>query len=535
MNSTETPSSFFKSSYDQKFHCTQDDRLKELLAESFLESGTDHRLTYDFTSTPSHRLIFEFSLKKSSEKDTYAFFMRFFDIVFLNVFQKYVKLKEASFLLLTHPNQTDGFQIHVMGVEISYDDHIRLCDLIKEASQYEEEELSIYLVCPSSFILPSCEPVPIRLVHVQFEYHQESCVWYSRRLENVVYQHPKVDSFCSKVVNFASFWEKMVSGMVPFPRPNVTYVHFPMRIIEQKRLVNTILFRSYLDEKIYKIHKENILVEGKGSCYDFLKDNSNHIRLIYAAYPILETWYNRFKQTHSKLAYFRDVDMKLRKLCPHLKNEFSPLTTVFKAYERPVYYALYNMLRKKEDVALMREQFPFLSKDLPPVPPLEATELTFDTILYCAYLTGNGTFIGHLGTGYDWIIKSITSLDDLIDNVVWVQRKTYPVVRGPVDKHIPLYLRDPKVYFWDQNTQNWQRMEEPIIDIMDILRWSMEILNIHVKLPPELMKKFQEEKIEDLAYTVLSNTPEKKGHNITESLETYEYNVPEYYFLEDKI
>ena len=529
----EIQSSFVNSSDDQAFQCTHDNHLKQLLAESFLESETDGQFLYDFTSTPTHRLIFEFPLKKSSEKDNYDFFMRFFNTVFLDIFQKYIKLKEASFLLLKHPNQTNGLQIHVIGVEISYDDYNRLCDLMKEACQYEEEDLSVYLECPSSFVLPSCQPMPIRYVHVEFEYHRDNCLCFSRHLESAIYPQSNVNSFCNKMTNFSFIWEEIVRGMIPFPRSNVTYIHFPAKIIEDHKADNTILFQSHLNGKKYTINKANILVEGKGFCYDFMKDNSNHIDLIYAEYPIFETWYNRFKQTHSELTYFGHLDMLLRQYFPHLKGESSPLTTVLKAHERPVYYALYNILIEKKDAILIHEQFPFLSKDLPPVPPPEAAELTFDTIRYCAHLTGTGTFVDHLVTGYEWIIKSIRSLNDLINSVLWIQQRVYPVVREPTDRERP--LENPsKIYFWDPNTENWIHMQDPISNMSDILQRSMEIVNSYDEFPPEFIKIFQDE-LQYLAPRIVYTSPEKIGHNATEPLEMYGHNVPEYYFLEDKM
>ena len=537
----------------QNLKCSDYDLLWGIMDDSLFVSSQDHQRTVDFTYSATHPFILDFTLKNPTEKNTYDFFMRFFDLRFLNTFQKFSNLTEAIFMLGMHPNQTNGMRIHMVGVEISADDYYDVCNLLGRnfeapGSTFEEGDLSVYLDCPTRFSWPSCGEIesnetefkemenlfmPARLVHVQFEYYQENCMWHTYRIKNNLYPQPA--DFLKWISS-----RKLIRDVTHVPR--VTHIHLPARIeygFSRKRWMD---FKSYLNDAFYSILKENVLVEGKNFIYDFIKENSFNIFLHGYQHTVLNNWQGYFQS--QQLTEFHDflwVDIKLRKFCPHLKHEKSPLETVLKAHERPVYYALYNMFFDKESVVQdLHKRFPFLSKDLPAVPPKEAEHLTFDTILYCAYHTGNDTFIDHLRTGYDWIIRTITSMDQLAENIIWVQKKTFPIVVG-VDRKVSNFSSIPgpqKVFWWDLFTQNWKEMDEPILNIMDIVRWSMEILNTDSELPTKLTKEFDEEWIEKTAQIVFSQAKEKgemKGHDIPEAFVTYGHNVPEYYFLNYEI
>ena len=537
LQSTDSTSCFYITRGTDKLICIDYDKFRDKLVESLYDSDNDYGYSLDSRFNPVHSLIFQAIVVPKTRVNNFDLLMRFVDIIFINVLEKHVGLPEITLILAMPRNKCGGLRIYVLNVKIYHDDYIELWQAIRKMSHYRENGVSVSLNCPSRFYFPASGPendslyVPVCLKRVRFGYFQENDVWHSRKIENVFFQQQENENFFDHIVCHPAAWKDVARSMMPFPQTTAVHLHYPTKIVPGKDSNSIAEFTSSLNEFSYSIVKENSLTkicEGGIYCYEFLLQNTPYIDNFTCRYnQVLNIWFNRFHASESSLINCKEIDQKLRKMCPHLNEIPSPLEAVIKAFERPVYYALYNILK---DETLIRQQFPTLSADLHI--PKESSRLTFNTILYMAYQLGATesklSRFTQVGMGWDWILKSITTMDQMKDYILFLQQKHFPIVKGP-----------EKRYFWDAVFQKWVEIKNLDEDLENVLCYTVDMMVYfpgynciqgHVR---DALKKdsIWMKSLLNLMRANLENSEITIGNGMTESFMLYGQNVPEYYFF----
>lgn len=445
---------FYRKLDGQKFLCTDYTQLTRLLAKSLIESDLNHYLLCDWTYCSSHTLIFDIDVKTDKSKkqwNTTSHLMRYFDLVFLDAFEKHLAscLPTVTLLLSMRRDGSGGLHVHCPGIDISHDDYIHLCDLMREDCYAEEHDVVITLDCPSNMCLLACDKphkssknddppglyVPVRLVRVQFHpcFDERDKAWRSRKVDRLVLYDPCDSAVEPRSLN-ESLFEKikhcvtrdlcieLAGFMMPIGCPHETNsilltfltesfsFHDRNCVAEFTSFANThhYLHKTRLERKVKKLDEESA-----SYCYRLLKYHSESMEDFQPFNRVLRTWYKRFcsrKQNEKEIGKFQLIDRYLRKKCVHLRNEDSPLLTILMdsnaRYFLPVFFALCNEMKKKHhlgtiDVVTILQKILFEPDDSDTSYPImkeilsrfehgeslpeASNHLTLDTILYCGF------------------------------------------------------------------------------------------------------------------------------------------------------
>lgn len=444
---------FYRKLDRQNFLCTDYTQLTRWLAKSLFESNQNHYLLCDWTYCSYHTLIFDIDIeaeKLKKHRNTTSILMRYFDLVFLNVFEKHLAscLPAVTLLLSMRRDGSGGLHVHCPGINISHDDYIHLCSLMRDACHAEEDGVVIKLDCPSNMFLVACDKphkssktddppglyVPVRLLRVQFQpcFDERDKVWRSRKVYHSILFNPcdTVVEPCSlneslferiehcltrdRCIELAGFMmpiecpHEMESILLTFSTDSFSF-HDQNCVAEFTSFANTqhYLHKTRLERKVKKSNEESA-----SYCYRLLKYHSESMEDFRPFNRVLKTWYKRFcnpTRNEKQIGKFQSIDRYLRKKCAHLRNEESPLLTILMDsdayYFLPVFFALCNEMKKKylktKDVVAILQEILFeannsdrsypIMKDIlsrfehgEPLP--EASKhLTLDTIVYCAF------------------------------------------------------------------------------------------------------------------------------------------------------
>lgn len=511
----------------QNYLCTDYMQLTRLLAKSLPESKTNHYLSCDWTYCSYHRLIFDIDIETDTPKknlNTSSLLMRYFDLVFLNAFEKHLAscLPSVTLLLSMRRDASGGLHVHCPGVDISHDDYIHLCRLMSDECRAEEDDVLITLDCPSSMTLVACDKphkssdpspglyVPVRLLRVNFQsyFDERDKVWRSRKVDQFTLHDPCVHTDAESPSLNELLFERigdclafeLSSFMMPIGYPHETDSTLLTYSIESfsfhdRNCVAT--FTSFANTHHY-LHKtrlmkkvKNLNEENASYCYRLLKYHSESMIDFLPFNRVLKTWYKRFsnnrKGNEKQVGKFQLIDRYIRKKCVHLRDEDSPLLTILMdsdaCYFLPVFFALCNEMKKRHlcgtsDVVSMLQNtvleaesssdrvYPIMKEILSRFEhgeslPEASNRLTLDTILYCAFHAVPRKTREGLFTKY--IGLGWEFIFELIDTVSEMEKCLLFVQKRyfPIVKGIDPLSKQQNLYVWDPFlSSQWNAMED---------------------------------------------------------------------------
>lgn len=389
---------FYRKLDGQNFLCKDYTQLTRLLANSLFESNINHNLLCDWTYCSYHTLIFDIDIKTDTlekYRNTTSLLMRYFDLVFLNVFEKHLAscLPIVTLLLSVRRDGSGGLHIHCPGIQISHDDYVHLCGLMRDACHSQEDDVEIELDCPSNMCLVACDKpykssktndpppglyVPVRLFRVRFQpcFDERDKVWRSRKVDRLTLYdtcgtflelHSLNESVFEKIEHYLTRdrWIELVRFMMPIACPQeknsilLTFSTESLSFHDQNCVAEFTSFAN-THHYLYKTRlerKDGHLNEDSASyCYRLLKYHSESMEDFQSFNNrVLKTWYKRFcnrKRNEKQIGQLQSIDRYLRKKCIHLRNEESPLLTILMDmnayYFLPVFFALCNEMKKKQ-------------------------------------------------------------------------------------------------------------------------------------------------------------------------------------------
>lgn len=507
---------FYRTSDGQKFLCKDYTRMTRLLATSLFESDLNHNLLCDWTYCSYHSLVFDIDIKTDTSKNhrnTTPRLMRYFDIVFLNAFEKYLAscLPIVTLLLSVRRDGSGGLHVHCPGIDISHDDYVHLCGQMRDACHTQEDDVVIELDCPSNMCLVACDKphkssndppglyVPVCLVRVQFQpcFDERNRIWRSRKVDRLTLCDTCDSQSEPCSLNESLFesiehcltrdrWIEMVRFMMPIGCPQETnsillmYSTESLSFHDQNCVAE---FTSFADTHhyLYKTRLERIVKylneDSESYCYRLLKYHSESMEDFRSFNNrALKTWYKRFCNRNRKekqIGQFQSIDRYLRKKCMHLRKEESPLLTILTdsgaRYFLPVFFALCNEMKKKQlgikDVVKTLLKLLFEMDDpatsYPKIKeilsryehgeslPEASCHLTLDTILYCAF----NAVPRKTKEGLFWIYIGLgwEIIFELIDTVSEMEKCLLFVQKlfFPIIKGLDPISKKQKLYAWD--------------------------------------------------------------------------------------
>lgn len=475
----------------------------------------DNPLYVDWTHVPIHPLIFDIHLRNPHQNHTVPLLLHYFQHIFLPVLEKYVCLPTLAILLAVRRPCPSGMHLHLLNLHVSHDDYTHLCGLMELECRYEASDCIITLECPSTlFLVASDTPLysPTHLFQVK-------------------------PTFCK-----ISLPEHSFDLMMPFPQKEGQTVAFSTRILPRESSYEKAVahFKSGINLRDYVLVKDLPLAPGPASwCFSFFQNQSRFLQSLSSPrHRVFSTWYERFSPRSEDTGIFEPFDQYLIQRCPHLKHVSSPLRHILASPELclPVYFALCNEMQNcydPETIAdhLMQIQPDFRSLVKPP--PAESSQLTLETMVYCAFKCSQDLPLLEMGRGWDWILEATQTFSELKQHLCGIQQRFFPIVKG-----------SNQLYSWDPLIDQWVELEDVqhMETVLQFILRCMMYFEGFEKLPLFLQRKIQkpldwieswvkaiENDLEDSETIVFHSFPR------TTLADYYGLNVPEYYFFDESL
>lgn len=485
------------------------DSLTRTLATSLLTSDYNHQLFIEWTYCPSHPLIFDIDVLNPQRVHTLPLLLHYFHHQFLPTLRRYYPFTTLDILLAMRRQQTSGMHIHLLHVQLSHDDYVHLCELMKPECHDQVSDCVVTLDCPSTMCLVASDKPK-----------GQGGLYVPTHLFRVEGHHTVVHTFQGKALM------EMVCQMMPLPKQHALTVAFRTRIAAQAS-DGVAHFTSCVNQQDYVLCKDHRL-EPRPIAFSlaFFQQQARFLKPFQAPQNrVLRTWYKTFSACRNGQGIFSSIEERLLRQCPHFQDG-RPLSHLLASPDLclPVYYTLCHLLQPRYNPETVAERLRRLVPDFPTrvkTPPVESSRFTWHTMVYCAFkVAPRDAFGGRLGMGWDWILEATETVAEMQQHVRWIQKQFFPIAKA-----------SKQLYSWDPMLDQWTELQDPqhIRFVLQFIHRCMMHFEGYEKLPMAI--RTQSDWIDALVGTIWDELQDSETIAFRPSTALADgINVPEYYF-----